>query len=70
MLLSLCSDKRDAFGLAIGVEKVQERVVVSPGARLAVVASASTCVSMNRTSEGTPGKYAQVQGAQRHPQDL
>jgi hypothetical protein len=25
MLLSLCSDKRDAFGLAIGVEKVQER---------------------------------------------
>ena len=70
MLLSLCSDKRDAFGLAIGFEKVQERVVVSPGVRLAVVASASTCVSMNRTSEGTPGEYAQVQGAQRHPQDL
>jgi hypothetical protein len=70
MLLSLCSDKPDAFGLAIGVEKVLERVLVSPGARFAVVASASTCVSMNRTSDGTPGEYPQAQGTQRHPQDL
>jgi hypothetical protein len=31
MLLSLCSDKPDAFGLAIGVEKVLERVLVHPG---------------------------------------
>jgi hypothetical protein len=70
MLLLLCSDKPDAFGLAIGVEKVQERVLVSPGARFAVVASASTCVSMNRTPEGTPGEYPQAQGPQRPPQDL
>jgi len=53
MLLSLCSYKPEAFGLAIGVEKVQKRVLVSPGARFAAVASASTCVSMNRTPEGT-----------------
>jgi hypothetical protein len=32
---------------------VQKRVLVSPGARFAAVASASTCVSMNRTPEGT-----------------
>jgi hypothetical protein len=31
MLLSLCSYKPEAFGLAIGVEKVQIRVLVSPG---------------------------------------
>ena len=70
MLLSLCSDKPDAFGLAIGVEKVLERVLVSPGARFAAVAFASTCVSINRTSEGTPGEYPQAQEAQRYPQDL
>ena len=66
MLLSLCSYKPEAFG----VEKVQKRVLVSPGARFAAVASASTCVSINRTSEGIPAEYPQAQGAQRHPQDL
>jgi hypothetical protein len=42
MLLSLCSDKPDAFGLAIGVEKVLKRVLVSLGAGFAAVAFAST----------------------------
>jgi hypothetical protein len=69
MLLSLCSDKPDAFGLAMVSRRCWNESSCHSG-QGSLPSRSRRHMSTNRTSEGTPGEYPQAQEAQRHPQDL